>query len=142
MLKDEEMNRLIVVNLSRSSRHFSTKKPPKLDDSLSTVFPREMPSFTSPLNLSKIYPKSNLDPFTPPKDLPHEPKSDSFNGFIPMNKLTVTYAGSGGPGGQHMQKSHTKVCVSFHLESADWIPESARAKLALLVRLIVSYLTN
>ena len=74
-------------------------------------------AFSSPFSLDKLYPKSSLDAFTPPPDVPSGPQTDQFNGFIPTNKLTITYASSGGPGGQHMQKSHTKVCISFHLDS-------------------------
>ena len=126
------MNRMLKLNFVRSVRYFSTKKPPGAEELSVSAFPQQLPSFSSPFSLDKLYPKSSLDAFTPPPDVPSGPQTDQFNGFIPTNKLTITYAGSGGPGGQHMQKSHTKVCISFHLASADWIPESARSKLSAL----------
>lgn len=63
-----------------------------------------------------------------------QPKSvDEFSGHIPIDKLEITYCRSSGPGGQHVNKTNTKVTVKFHLASADWIPEKIREKLAVLV---------
>lgn len=53
-----------------------------------------------------------------------------FNGVIPMKRLIVDCCRSSGPGGQNVNKKNTKVSVSFHLESADWIPEETRNKFA------------
>ncbi|NXF54048.1 ICT1 hydrolase, partial [Oceanites oceanicus] len=49
-------------------------------------------------------------------------------------RLTVSYCRSSGPGGQHINKVNTKAEVRFHLASADWIPEDARQKMALMHR--------
>ena len=130
------MNRLLTINIGRNLvRQCSTKGSQDLTEGLAVKsFPREVPSFSSPLCLSKLYPKSSLDAFTPPADLPQQVEPGKFNGFVPMDKLTIT---SERPSGQHLLKAQTKVCVSFHLASADWIPESARVQLSSLVSSIV-----
>lgn len=122
------MSRILVVRAINTIRNFSTKKP-----SHASAFPVEGSTFSSPVSLSNIYPKSNLDAYKPPPNLPSCPEPGKFNGFIPMNQLTVTYSRSSGPGGQHVNKTNTKTTISFHLASAEWIPESAREKLSLLV---------
>ena len=119
---------MLVLRAISTIRNFSTKKSP-----VASAFPVGESTFSSPISLSNIYPKSNLDAYTPPNDLPTSPEPGKFNGFIPMNQLTITYARSGGPGGQHVNKTNTKTTISFHLASAEWIPESAREKLSLLV---------
>lgn len=53
-----------------------------------------------------------------------------FDGIIPIKRLVIDSCRSSGPGGQHVNKKNTKVSVSFHLPSADWLPEETRAKLA------------
>ncbi|NXG25108.1 ICT1 hydrolase, partial [Grallaria varia] len=53
---------------------------------------------------------------------------------IPMARLTVSYSRSSGPGGQNVNKVNSKAEVRFHLESADWIPEATRQKMALMHR--------
>ncbi|KAI8118659.1 hypothetical protein FF38_07085 [Lucilia cuprina] len=83
-------------------------------------------SFKSDLSLDKIYPNSRLQLYTPP---PPANKDDKFSGFIPINKLEITYSRSSGPGGQHVNTVNTKVDVRFKLSEADWIPEKTRAKL-------------
>ena len=92
-------------------------------------FPKDVPQFKSDYSLDKVYPESSLDWTASPSPQVSDTK---FNGFIPMNKLTITYARSGGPGGQHVNKTNTKVRVSFHLASADWIPEKTRIELSRL----------
>lgn len=52
-----------------------------------------------------------------------------FDGIIPMKKLIIDACRASGPGGQHVNKKNTKVSVSFHLKSADWLPEETRQKL-------------
>lgn len=56
--------------------------------------------------------------------------SKRFDGVIPIKKLLIDSCRSSGPGGQHVNKRNTKVSISFHLNSADWISEDTRAKLA------------
>ncbi|XP_051272676.1 peptidyl-tRNA hydrolase ICT1, mitochondrial [Dicentrarchus labrax] len=48
---------------------------------------------------------------------------------IPVERLTVSYSRSGGPGGQHVNKVNTKTEVRFHVHTADWIPEDVRRKI-------------
>lgn len=53
-----------------------------------------------------------------------------FDGIIPIKRLIIEACRSTGPGGQNVNKKNTKVSVSFHLESADWLPDETRSKLA------------
>ncbi|XP_036938348.1 peptidyl-tRNA hydrolase ICT1, mitochondrial [Acanthopagrus latus] len=48
---------------------------------------------------------------------------------IPVDRLTVSYSRSSGPGGQHVNKVSTKAEVRFHVHTADWIPEVVRQKI-------------
>ncbi|XP_035522217.1 peptidyl-tRNA hydrolase ICT1, mitochondrial [Morone saxatilis] len=48
---------------------------------------------------------------------------------IPVERLTVSYSRSGGPGGQHVNKVSTKTEVRFHVQTADWIPKDVRRKI-------------
>ncbi|KAM4623632.1 large ribosomal subunit protein mL62 [Polymixia lowei] len=47
---------------------------------------------------------------------------------IPVDRLTISYSRSSGPGGQHVNKVNTKAEVRFHVQTADWIPEDVRQK--------------
>ncbi|XP_040291622.1 peptidyl-tRNA hydrolase ICT1, mitochondrial isoform X1 [Bufo bufo] len=49
---------------------------------------------------------------------------------IPVDRLTISYSKSSGPGGQNVNKVNTKAEVRFHLSSADWIPEDVRQKIS------------
>ncbi|XP_042688741.1 peptidyl-tRNA hydrolase ICT1, mitochondrial [Centrocercus urophasianus] len=75
----------------------------------------------------------SLDKLYPPRDGgtasdPEEARPAALN--IPMDRLTVSYSRSSGPGGQNVNKVNTKAEVRFHLASADWIPEAVREKMA------------
>nr|CAL26742.1 CG6094 [Drosophila melanogaster] len=83
-------------------------------------------SYKSDLSLDKIYPGARLQIYTPP---PPPSGSDKFSGFIPMDRLEITYSRSSGPGGQHVNTVNTKVDVRFKVAQADWIPEQTRQKL-------------
>ncbi|XP_008436251.1 large ribosomal subunit protein mL62, partial [Poecilia reticulata] len=48
---------------------------------------------------------------------------------IPVERLTVSYSKSSGPGGQHVNKVSTKAEVRFHVYTADWIPKDVRQKI-------------
>ncbi|CAN9508895.1 unnamed protein product [Ophioblennius macclurei] len=48
---------------------------------------------------------------------------------VPVERLTVSYSRSGGPGGQHVNKVNTKAEVRFHVRTADWLPEDVRLKI-------------
>ncbi|XP_034360267.1 large ribosomal subunit protein mL62 isoform X2 [Arvicanthis niloticus] len=50
---------------------------------------------------------------------------------IPLDRLSITYCRSSGPGGQNVNKVNSKAEVRFHLASADWIAEPVRQKIAL-----------
>lgn len=47
-----------------------------------------------------------------------------------MEQIQITYSKSSGPGGQNVNKVNTKVDLRFHLESASWISDSIKEKLA------------
>ncbi|XP_048346554.1 peptidyl-tRNA hydrolase ICT1, mitochondrial [Sphaerodactylus townsendi] len=51
---------------------------------------------------------------------------------IPVDRLSVSYCRSSGPGGQNVNKVNTKAEVRFHLASADWIAEDVRQKMAVM----------
>ncbi|XP_021270839.1 peptidyl-tRNA hydrolase ICT1, mitochondrial isoform X3 [Numida meleagris] len=79
----------------------------------------------------------SLDKLYPPRDGgtasdPEEAKPAALS--IPMDRLTVSYSRSSGPGGQNVNKVNTKAEVRFHLASADWIPEAVREKMASMHR--------
>ncbi|KAH8410651.1 hypothetical protein KR009_009871 [Drosophila setifemur] len=100
-------------------------------------------SYKSDLSLDKIYPGARLQINTPPplvsvdrgfrglkKCISQPPCSgNKFSGFIPIDKLEITYSRSSGPGGQHVNTVNTKVDVRFKLAEADWIPEQTRLEL-------------
>lgn len=46
---------------------------------------------------------------------------------IPLSEIDVSYARSGGPGGQHVNKTETKAVVRFNLVSSPSVPEELRA---------------
>ncbi|KAE8284628.1 Peptidyl-tRNA hydrolase ICT1, mitochondrial [Larimichthys crocea] len=48
---------------------------------------------------------------------------------IPVERLTVSYSRSSGPGGQHVNKVSTRAEVRFNVKTADWIPEDVRRKI-------------
>ncbi|XP_041672022.1 peptidyl-tRNA hydrolase ICT1, mitochondrial [Cheilinus undulatus] len=48
---------------------------------------------------------------------------------IPVERLTVSYSRSSGPGGQHVNKVNTKAEIRFHVLTADWIPADVRRQI-------------
>lgn len=46
--------------------------------------------------------------------------------FIPKWRLTFTASRSGGPGGQHVNRTESKVELRFNVLEADWIPDRVR----------------
>merc|ERR1711868_53402 len=82
-------------------------------------------TYKSKYNVQHVYPNSNLDVLTPP--VTEQTQSEcKFSGHIPVNKLDITYMRSSGPGGQNVNKVNTKVEIRFHVESADWLPQTSR----------------
>jgi ribosome-associated protein len=51
---------------------------------------------------------------------------------IPEARLEVRTSRSSGPGGQHVNKTESKVEIRFRLAEADWIPPFTRDRLATL----------
>jgi ribosome-associated protein len=49
---------------------------------------------------------------------------------VPRDRVRVAFARSGGPGGQHVNKTATKAEVRFRLDEADWLSPEARARVA------------
>ncbi|XP_068150972.1 large ribosomal subunit protein mL62 [Drosophila tropicalis] len=84
-------------------------------------------SYNSDISLDKIYPNARLQLYTPPPPPPSGSKK--FNGFIPINKLEITYSRSSGPGGQHVNTVNTKVDLRFKVVEADWLSQETRDKL-------------
>ncbi|XP_072043011.1 large ribosomal subunit protein mL62-like [Amphiura filiformis] len=56
-------------------------------------------------------------------------KEEQFSGQIPVDKLTIKYSTSSGPGGQHVNKVNTKADVRFHVATAEWLPQHIREKI-------------
>ncbi|XP_035198531.1 peptidyl-tRNA hydrolase ICT1, mitochondrial [Oxyura jamaicensis] len=84
--------------------------------------------FRSAYSLDKLYPPrgdGGGDTGSAPEQEAKPPALD-----IPMDRLTVSYCRSSGPGGQNVNKVNTKAEVRFHLASADWIPEAVRQRMA------------
>nr|XP_023022253.1 peptidyl-tRNA hydrolase ICT1, mitochondrial [Leptinotarsa decemlineata] len=92
---------------------------------LSNVLHKNASVYKSSISLEKLYPNSSLKLTTP-----QPPKSELFNGYIPVEQLEITYSRSTGPGGQNVNKVNTKVDVRFHLQSAAWLNEEAKQKLS------------
>ncbi|XP_069849158.1 large ribosomal subunit protein mL62 isoform X1 [Dipodomys merriami] len=84
------------------------------------------PEFQSIYSLDKLYPdsKGSDTAWRVPGDL-----KQAIND-IPLDRLTISYCRSSGPGGQNVNKVNSKAEVRFHLASADWMAESVRQKIA------------
>ncbi|CAK9833300.1 Peptidyl-tRNA hydrolase ICT1, mitochondrial [Anthophora retusa] len=84
-------------------------------------------AYKSAQSLDKLYPKSNLKLFTP-AFVPEDPNA-KFNGYLPLKELEITYSRSSGSGGQHVNRTNSKVDVRFHVKSATWLSEEIKDKL-------------
>jgi ribosome-associated protein len=58
---------------------------------------------------------------------------------IPMREITLSYARSGGPGGQNVNKVASKAVLRFDLRGSPSLPEAARER---ALRLLASRLTR
>ncbi|XP_036921787.1 peptidyl-tRNA hydrolase ICT1, mitochondrial isoform X1 [Sturnira hondurensis] len=82
--------------------------------------------FQSIYSLDKLYPESRgVDTAWRVPDDAKQAKSD-----IPLDRLTISYCRSSGPGGQNVNKVNSKAEIRFHLATADWIAEPVRRKIA------------
>ncbi|XP_037023213.2 peptidyl-tRNA hydrolase ICT1, mitochondrial isoform X2 [Artibeus jamaicensis] len=82
--------------------------------------------FQSIYSLDKLYPESRgVDTAWRVPDDAKQANSD-----IPLDRLTISYCRSSGPGGQNVNKVNSKAEVRFHLATADWIAEPVRQKIA------------
>ncbi|XP_037347383.1 peptidyl-tRNA hydrolase ICT1, mitochondrial [Talpa occidentalis] len=83
--------------------------------------------FQSIYSLDKLYPESRgRDTAWRVPDDVRRASSD-----IPLDRLTISYCRSSGPGGQNVNKVNSKAEVRFHLATADWIAEPVRQKMAI-----------
>ncbi|KAJ8727825.1 hypothetical protein PYW08_016210 [Mythimna loreyi] len=94
--------------------------------SYTTLLKRPL-AYKSSISLETLYPKSSLK-LTTPAFQPADP-TEKFSGFIPIDKLDITYSASSGPGGQNVNKVHTKVDLRFKPSEADWLHPDIRTKL-------------
>ncbi|XP_065182650.1 large ribosomal subunit protein mL62-like [Sycon ciliatum] len=53
----------------------------------------------------------------------------TFSGPIPLEKVKVEYVCSSGAGGQHVNKTASKACLSFNVLEATWLPKWIRHRL-------------
>ncbi|XP_005412324.1 PREDICTED: peptidyl-tRNA hydrolase ICT1, mitochondrial isoform X1 [Chinchilla lanigera] len=83
--------------------------------------------FHSIYSLDKLYPESRGSDTA--WKIPDGAKQASND--IPIDRLTISYCRSSGPGGQNVNKVNSKAEVRFHLATADWIAEPVRQKIAL-----------
>lgn len=83
--------------------------------------------FESGISVKSLYPKSDLDITRKPE--PPKSSDGNFTGYIPIDKVKVSYSRSSGPGGQNVNKVNTKVDVRFHLNDAEWLPQPLKEKL-------------
>ncbi|CAH0719685.1 unnamed protein product, partial [Brenthis ino] len=91
----------------------------------STLLRRSM-AYKSAISLETLYPNSSLKLSTP--SFTPDP-NEKFSGYIPIEKLDIKYSASSGPGGQNVNKVHTKVDLRFKLNEADWIPAEVKHKM-------------
>ncbi|KAJ0176940.1 hypothetical protein K1T71_006949 [Dendrolimus kikuchii] len=93
--------------------------------SYTTLLKRPL-AYKSSISLETLYPNSSLKLTTPP---PTIDLNEKFSGYIPIEKLDITYSASSGPGGQNVNKVHTKVDLRFKLSEADWLHPDVRQKM-------------
>nr|XP_045608671.1 peptidyl-tRNA hydrolase ICT1, mitochondrial-like [Procambarus clarkii] len=84
--------------------------------------------YKSAVSLGKIYPSSDLCITT----LQTPPKTEglNFSGYVPMDRVQVSYSRSSGPGGQNVNKINTKVDLRFHVTTADWLSQELKERIA------------
>ncbi|CAK6438505.1 unnamed protein product [Pipistrellus nathusii] len=83
--------------------------------------------FQSSYSLDKLYPESRGSDTA--WRVPDDAKQAND---IPLDRLTISYCRSSGPGGQNVNKVNSKAEIRFHLATADWIAEPVRQKMAIM----------
>jgi ribosome-associated protein len=53
---------------------------------------------------------------------------------IPMNEIDVTFSRSGGPGGQHVNKTETRVTVTWNVKNTNSLTDEQKARVIKNVR--------
>nr|XP_056721204.1 peptidyl-tRNA hydrolase ICT1, mitochondrial [Euleptes europaea] len=91
------------------------------------ALPAPTSDFRSEYSLDKLYPPQATGSGHDDADSTKKSVPD-----IPVDRLSVSYCRSSGPGGQNVNKVNTKAEVRFHLASADWIAEDVRQKMAVM----------
>ncbi|KAF9410390.1 hypothetical protein HW555_010516 [Spodoptera exigua] len=93
-----------------------------------TLLKRPM-AYKSSISLETLYPNSSLKITTPA----FQPETnEKFSGFIPIDKLDITYSASSWTWRTECQQGifvHTKVDVRFKPSEADWLHPDIKAKL-------------
>lgn len=96
-----------------------------------TLLKRPM-AYKSAISLETLYPNSSLKLSTPAfkaaVNVLYYP-NEKFSGYIPIEKLEIKYSASSGPGGQNVNKVHTKVDLRFKPSEADWLHPDIKSKL-------------
>ncbi|XP_078081403.1 large ribosomal subunit protein mL62 [Mustelus asterias] len=88
--------------------------------------------YRSAYSLEVLYPKSRAD-YSGSGGRRHEEDGSLENSCstnIPVDRLTVTYCRSSGPGGQNVNKVNTKAEVRFHVATANWLSEDVRGAIS------------
>ncbi|XP_061910813.1 large ribosomal subunit protein mL62-like [Entelurus aequoreus] len=91
----------------------------------SSIIPQSLKRGSVRINQTNIIQQSNAGYGTRGKD--NELLDNQV--YIPLDRLTVSYSRSSGPGGQHVNKVNTKAEIRFNVLAADWIPEDVRLKI-------------
>ncbi|XP_038597840.1 peptidyl-tRNA hydrolase ICT1, mitochondrial [Tachyglossus aculeatus] len=121
--------RRLLGSLSRGSG-LRARPPPARDPRVRLHGGGPDSHFRSVYSLDKLYPRSSgTDAAWKVPDSTVQAGTD-----IPLDRLTITYSRSSGPGGQNVNKVNSKAEVRFHLASADWIAEPLRQKIAIAQR--------
>lgn len=112
------------LNVSTVARQFCYQS----DISLRSLYPNSTLKITTP-SISVSFRR----PFNSSTHAPSVPlfqvSTDKFNGYIPVDKLDVTYSASSGPGGQNVNKVHTKCDVRFKVQDVSWLPAGTKSKI-------------
>lgn len=101
--------------------------------------------YQSDVSLQSLHPKSSLKITTPSVSVSGisiilsgtvslinfilQISTEKFNGLIPVDKLDITYSTSSGPGGQNVNKVHTKCDVRFRVSEATWLSAATKTKI-------------